>query len=308
MLDPVNEIIRDLIQSRVPALAGPTQVGFEPPDDTWKSAAYGAGEDRLNIYLYEIREDLKYRSNERTVSFKNGWLNESKSTGRIDCHYLITAWSPMAFSPPGAEPTRDEHRILYSVLGALMRNRPLVPAAVYAPNIVIPSGRKLTVDVPPELRDASLPLEAALADQIRDLGDFWGTMKLPWRPTIGLTVTIPMLPGPDDVSLPPVTTLSAESLQQQAPLSSEQWFSIGGRVLQGAGDTPAIGAWVQIRGTSADVVQVSRRVLSRADGGFIFERLRAGSYHLRTVAAGLGDIGRDIDVPSPSGEYDLRFP
>src|SRR5690242_12542523 len=105
MLDPVNEIIRDLIQSRLPILASPTQVAFEPPDDQWKGLMQTANEDRLNIYLYEVREDLKYRTNERTVSFNNGWLNESRAPERLDCHYLITAWSPMLFSPAVAEPT-----------------------------------------------------------------------------------------------------------------------------------------------------------------------------------------------------------
>jgi hypothetical protein len=49
-------------------------------------------------------------------------------------------------------------------------------------------------------------------------------------------------------------------------------------------------------------------MLSRPDGTFIFERLRAGHYHLRAIAPGFGDIGRDIDIPAPSGEYDMRFP
>ena len=306
MLDPVNQILRDLIQSRVAPLAGPTQVAFEPPDEQWRTSVQGAGEDRLNIYLYEIREDLKYRSNERTTTVKDGWLAESRAPERLDCHYLVSAWSPMVFSPPAAEPTRDEHRLLYAVLTVLMANRPLEPAAVYKPPIVIPSGRSLN-SVPPELRDDSLPLEAALADQIRDLGDFWGTMKTVWRPTIGVTVTIPVLPGYADIIGPPVTTLAAESLAEQAPLSSETWFTIGGRVLQGAGDTPVGAAWVGLTGLSAGVDMVNRRVLSRADGTFLFERIRAGQYHLRAVAAGLGDIGRDVSVPSLTGEYDLRF-
>jgi len=307
MIDPVNEILRDLIQSRAPALAGPSQVGFEPPDDKWKAAVDGAGEDRLDIYLYEIREDLKYRTNDTTVAFKNGWLNQSRSPERIDCHYLVTAWSPMLHLPPAAEPTRDEHRLLYSVIGVLMANRPLVPADVYAPGVVIPSGRTLA-DVPPEIQQSSLPLETTLDDQIRNLGDFWGTMRVDWKPTVGLTVTIPVLPGIPDSEVPPVVTLGATWLQQQSASSAEQWFTIGGRVLTGTGDTPVPGAWVRINGLSAGVDQVNRRILAGSDGTFTFQGLRTGQYHLRTVAAGFGDIGRDVMVPSPSGEYDLRFP
>ena len=143
MLDPVNEILRDLVQSRVPAISGPTQVGFEPPDDQWKSTMQGAQEDRLNIYLYQIRENLKLRTNEREVTLKEGWLSQSRAPERLDCHYLITAWSPMVFSPPAAEPTRDEHRLLYSVVRVLMRSRPLAAVEVYKQGVTIPSGRTL---------------------------------------------------------------------------------------------------------------------------------------------------------------------
>jgi hypothetical protein len=117
-----------------------------------------------------------------------------------------------------------------------------------------------------------------------------------------------VLPGIPDTLTPPVTTLTTEWLEEQDTMPQESLISIGGRVLTGAGDTGVVNAWVQISGVSANVVAVSQHVLSQADGIFSFDRLRAGQYHLRCVAAGLGDIGRDTDIPSPSGEYDLRFP
>ena len=131
MTYPVSEIVRDLIQLRIPALSGPTQVGFEPPDEQWKAAMQSGSEERLNIYLYELRQDLKYRSNERTVSFQNGWLNESRAPERLDCRYLITAWSNVVFAPGATEPTLNENLLLYSVVSVLMQNRPLVPVQVY---------------------------------------------------------------------------------------------------------------------------------------------------------------------------------
>jgi hypothetical protein len=307
VLNAVNLIVRDLIQSRVPLVSGPTQVGFEPPDEHWRTAVMGGGEDRLNIYLYEIREDLKYRNNERTSTFQEGWIHQNRTPERLDCHYLITAWSPMVYSPPVSEPTLDEHNLLYEVITVLFRHRALIPAEVYRPGITIPSGRSL-VSVPADIRDDSLPLDAALADQIRDLGDYWSTMRVIWRPTIGLTITIPVIPGAPPIISPPVTTIAAEYLQQQEPGSMETMLTIGGRVLQGASETPVANAWVQIQGTSAEVNQVYRRMLSRADGSFIFGGLWAGQYQLTAIAQGLGNLGRSIEAPSPTGEYDLRFP
>jgi hypothetical protein len=43
-------------------------------------------------------------------------------------------------------------------------------------------------------------------------------------------------------------------------------------------------------------------------GRFTFGDLRAGSYRLRTRALGLAEITRVVDVPSPTGEYDVQFP
>jgi hypothetical protein len=304
MLDSVNEIVRDLIQSRVPKLNQPGQVGFEPPDDQWKTQVSQL--PRLNIYMYEIREDLKYRASDRSRTIKNGWVNESRPPERIDCHYLITAWSSIKPGPgSGLEPTLEEHSLLYSVLAILMENRPLIPAVVYS--VPVPSGNDLST-VPIEIRNDTLPLEAALSDQIRDLGDFWGSMKVAWRPTVGLTLTVPVLPGIPDTLTPPVTTLTANWLEEQETMPQESLLSIGGRVLTGAGDTGVPDAWVQISGISANVAAVNQHIRSHPDGIFRFDRLRAGQYHLRCVAAGLGDIGRDTDVPSASGEYDLRFP
>src|SRR5262249_26302464 len=132
VIDPTNEILRDLVQSRIPALAGITQVDFEPPNEDWRQSVVAAGEERVNFYLYDVRENLKLFSNQRTREPKDGYTIEHFAPARLDCNYLVTAWSPVTFSPPMVEPTRDEHARLYDVLALLMQNRPLHPADVYA--------------------------------------------------------------------------------------------------------------------------------------------------------------------------------
>jgi hypothetical protein len=44
-------------------------------------------------------------------------------------------------------------------------------------------------------------------------------------------------------------------------------------------------------------------------GRFTFLNLRPGSYVLRARALGLGELtpSRTVDVPSPTGEYDLSY-
>jgi hypothetical protein len=310
MISPLDQILQDLIQSRVPGLGtSPTQVGFEPPNDDWRNDVVTANEERLNFYLYDLRENITLRSNVRVREPQNGWYLERKAPPRLDCHYLVTAWSPIqGASTATVQPTRDTHVLLYAALEVLMRHRPLIPAAVYRPGITIPSGNTLN-SVPLPLREEQLPMEVALPDGPSNLSEFWSTMKIPWKATVHLVVTVPViLLQPADEG-PMVTTLISEYGILDVSGSETEWLSIGGHVLESANSQRVQGAWVQIRGLSPLEVQVvDRHIITPQDGRFLFSHLRAGRYRLHAVAPGLGEKQRDLNLPSPSGEYDLSIP
>jgi Pvc16 N-terminal domain len=306
MIDNLDILLRDLIQSRVPALAGSTQVGFEAPDEEWRLSVLGASEDRVNLYLYDLRENMKLRSNARTREAQDGWYIERPAPPRLDCHYLVTAWSWATFSPPAVEPSPLEHALLYDVLEVLMRHRPLSALEVFKFGEIIPSGNMLQ-SVPLPLQ-AELPLEVVQVEGPRNLGDFWNTMKLAWKPALHLTVTIPVVLLQPDFESPAVTTMIGDYRQAQDVATAEVLLTIGGRVLAGAEADAVRGAWVQIVGLQpADLQIVNRRLITGPDGRFQFSRLRQGRYRIRAVAAGIGDLLRDVDVPSETGEYDVRF-
>ena len=308
MIDRLDEILRDLIQSRVAAVAGITQVGFEPPGEDWRLSVIGAGEERVNLYLYDLRENMKLRSNARTREPQDGWYLERQAPPRLDCHYLVTAWSPVTFSPPMGEPSTFEHALLYDVLEVLLRHRPLSAPEVYRPDVTIPSNQALDT-VPLPLQD-DLPLEAVQVDGLRTLGDFWTTMKLAWKPAVHLTVTIPVVLLQPAFESPAVTTLTVDHRLTENAAVSEVLATIGGRVLSTGGTAAVGGAWVQIVGLDPPELQVvNRRSITGSDGRFVFGRLRQGLYRLRAVAAGLGDLPpREVAVPSETGEYDISFP
>jgi hypothetical protein len=308
MIDRLDEVLRDLIQSRVPALAGLTQVGFEPPAEEWRLSVLGALEQRINLYLYDLRENMKLRSNARTREPIDGWYAERPAPPRLDCHYVVTAWSPVTFSPPLGEPSIDEHALLYDVLEVLMRHRPLSAPEVYKLGVTIPSGQTLA-SVPPPLR-TDLPLDVVQVEGLRNLGDFWTTMKLGWRPALHLTVTIPVVLLQPAFESPAVTTLTADYRMVHDTATAEVLATIGGRVLAGGSATAVGGAWVHIVGFDPPELQVvNRRLITGSDGRFLFARLRQGRYRLRAVATGLPDLPpREVAVPSETGEYDISFP
>jgi len=308
LIDALDRILADLIQSRIAGLKGTTQVGFGPPDEQWLKELVSANEERLNIYLYDVRENLKQRSNERVREPKDGWYSIKHVPPKVDCMYLLTAWSPVKVTP-AIEPSLDEHLALYSVLQVLMRNQSLLPTQVYKPGLTIPSGRDLS-NVPLLLRQEELPMRAVLPDAgMREMGLFWSSVKGLWRPAIQLTVTLPVFLLDAPVESPMVTTLSADYRAWDEPPSAEVWLSIGGQVTTGTPAQAIKGAYVQIQGLApAEVKAINRHMITHADGRFLFSHLRSGRYHLRAVATGVGDGGRDVDLPSATGEYDLRLP
>jgi hypothetical protein len=91
-------------------------------------------------------------------------------------------------------------------------------------------------------------------------------------------------------------------------VTAERFLTIGGRVLHGVPEVGVSDAWVQLTGLAPVELQgVVRRTTSSTDGRFVFERLRAGRYRIATVTE-TGQAQRDVDLPSPTGDYDVQVP
>ncbi len=309
MIDPLDVLIRDLIQSRVAGFIGPTQVGFAPPNADWKAAVVAAGEERFNVYLYDLRENTTLRSNELQTTIAQGQVTVNLPSPRLDCTYLVTAWSPVAVTPL-FDPAREEHDLLYKALAVFMHFRPLAVADVYA--VAVPSGMDLLTfqATAPALTDQPLPCQVALPTAVKEPTEFWTTMKVDSRPSIRLTVTIPVVLDEPDAEYPMVTTLTSRYAQLGTFGGTDVVLAIGGRVLRTADESPIGGAWVQVVGkTPPAITAVRHRVITDADGRFIFSRLPKGSYEIRAVAPGLADkTFPPFDVPHPAGTYDVHLP
>lgn len=309
MIDPLDGMLRDLLQSRLAGFIGPTQIGFAPPNADWKAAVIAAAEERFNFYLYDMRENVQLRTNDLRTTQSAGRVTVNLPSPRLDCTYLVTAWSPVAVTPL-FDPAREEHQLLYRALAVLMAFRPLIAADVYASPV--PSGMNLTTfeAIAGPLTAQPLPLQAAVPDAVKEPAEFWTTMKVDWRPAIRLTVTIPVVLDQPDEQYPEVTALTSRYAVSGAPTAPDTLLTIGGRVLSTIDDAPIDGVWVQLVGKAPlSIVDVRKRVITGADGKFIFSRLPRGSYELRAAAAGVGDKTFPLfDVPLSAGTYDVRLP
>jgi len=289
----LDGLLRHLFRRHLSQIPDDTRVRFQPPDADWRQHVAGLGTGlALNVYLVDLRENRRLRSNERIRSVVDGIATDIPAPRRVDLHYLITAWSPAAPSA-SFDPTPDEHTLLHDVTRVLMDHQPLVPAEILPPAPVPPV---LAVD--PELETAVLP-----GDGFPKYAEFWGTMGTthPWKPAVYLTITVPVVQLPELVG-PVVTSRTAVySTIGGAPFAGV--IQVGGWVRDSNGD-PLAGAWVRIETAAAVPLQFTE---TGSDGRFTFAGLAEGAYVLRARSVGLGERIRAIDVPSPAGNYDLTY-
>lgn len=305
MLKPLDRLIRRTLRSEIPTLASDALVRFQPPDATLRADVVALNALTLDVYLIELRENRKLRSNERVRSNNgNGQVVVEQAPARLECHYLVSAWSPVQVT--ALEPTLDEHALLYDTAAALTHSAPLNPSRTY-----LAADPELAF-WPPEYRDIDLPTDVLMPESFGKHSDFWTTMGTDarWKPVLQLTVSIPISLSRDIAGFM-VTTRISDYHHSDVLAMSDEWIEIGGTVL----DTihplptglpaPVMGAWVQLQSMTGTPI-----ALTTTDefGHFLFERLHANQYQIRAGIEGLGQRSRVVTVPSETGEYDVALP
>ncbi|MEP6732536.1 MAG: Pvc16 family protein [bacterium] len=305
MLAQLDTLIRDVLVSQIAALTSNAQVRFQPPDSVFRTDVVNMNAMALNVFLVELRDNRKLRSNERLSILDAGVVFTQQAPERMDCHYLISAWSP-AQPGPAVEPTIDEHALLYETVSVLTLQGSLNPSRFYLP------GDPALALWPAPFRDDWFPTVVMTVESYLKLAEFWASMGTDarWRPVVHLTVTLPIALV-REMSGPMVTTVMAGYRIDALAQTEEQWIHIGGQVvdantpLPNGSPSPVAGAWVRLETLTGVLV---RRGVTDALGRFQFDQLRAAQYRLRTGAIGLGQLNRLVDVPTETGEYDLSFP
>src|SRR5438093_8648628 len=97
MMHLVDKVVEELLDTGWTTTPPPAKPGlyFTVPDDVWRTKVSSGLGDRLNIYLYDVRENRDFRRPEWDVqTLSDGSAVRSQPPVYLDCHYLISAWSP----------------------------------------------------------------------------------------------------------------------------------------------------------------------------------------------------------------------
>ncbi|ABA58341.1 hypothetical protein Noc_1875 [Nitrosococcus oceani ATCC 19707] len=290
MITHLDNLLRHLFIATIDEITDETQVRFQPPDEDWRAYVSnlivdGQPANALNVYMIDMRENRKLRSNERTRDIQNGTVIEIPAPFRLDCHYVITAWSPAQVSQ-AVEPAVDEHALLYKATAALTNNEPLVPRMVYAPN-------PLPETFPKSIADAELPTALLPVEGFPKYAEFWGTMGVNhrWKPAIYLTVTLPVIYA-SQIAGPMVT-------KRTSKVNDETWVQIAGRIFNPVGES--------IPDALVDILDTGLRTTSDSEGRYSFVRVPVGTRNIRVVAVGFQPETKPVLVPGVLENYDITL-
>jgi len=167
VIHEVDETLRGIVRRDV-INGSDVEVVFDAPTKDWASRR---NTPTIDIYLYDIREDVKRRQvGQIDVLDDEGRITGRRSMPRIfKLSYLVTAWTQRA---------EDEHRLLSAMLACFLRHD-RIPAEWLAGS----------------LQENGWPLDTTIAlppPEDRALSDVWSALGGELKPSLDLVVTTPI--------------------------------------------------------------------------------------------------------------------
>jgi len=184
MIDDLDRTMAELLRRELPpTLVEQVGISFAAPDSDFPPSSVTV--PAVDLFLYDIRENMELRSTEWIIERQdNGTATKRRAPVRVDCSYLITAWS----SESSTSRALDEHRLLSEVMKVLLR-RPTIPEVLLQGSL---KGQE-----PP------LPSSTLQPGRLQSLGEFWQALGGKPKAALNYTVTIGVVADrPVDTELP----------------------------------------------------------------------------------------------------------
>lgn len=194
MIHEVDAALRALIEQE----AGGTkdvEVLFDAPTKDW---AGRRNAPTIDVYLYDIREDLRRRERGLLNEYDDGRVAARHLPPRFfKLSYLVTAWT---------QRPEDEHRLLSSLLACFLRHDAIPAELLGGPLADLGLPVPLTIALPPP--------------EDRSFADVWTALGGELKPSLDIVVSTPtwtgrVYPAAPLVQVPPA--LSMEGVDDWPP-------------------------------------------------------------------------------------------
>jgi hypothetical protein len=192
MLNLLDESLEEFLRAVVPLPKREIDISFDAPDKDWSARV---SRPTINMYLWDVRRNVSERElGLETVHDENGRPHRRTPLPRVDCRYLVTAWT---------SDTRDEHSLLGATMAALLLHDEIEAEylqGVYRDVRPVPS------------------IEIAAGDG-RENSDFWSALGGQLKPGLDLVVTVTVDAALRAVAGPPTETITVRANPGPAPVS-----------------------------------------------------------------------------------------
>ncbi len=253
-------------------------VSFETPDKNFTPS-----QETLNLFLHDVKENRELRDVEPILVLQNGQYIKRQPPVRIDCSYLVTAWS----SQSGGLKVAAEHNMLGKGL-AWFSHFDTIPDKYFQGSLV---GQPF----PP-------PSMVAQMNGKQDSHEFWSALGIAPRLGFTLTVTVALDLEIQDLLGPAVATRELRVGPRHDSDQLERTIGIAGTVQDSDSKALIMAATVRIE-------ELERTTHTDALGRYRFSNLEPGDYTLVTAAEGFSPERRPIQVPETNANsyrFELR--
>lgn len=278
----IQELSQALSRLLIQAGLGEIEVVFNRPAEDFQPV-----KPTINLFLYDLRENLDLRHNEPDIDRRNGQVITRRPPLFVACSYLVTAWV-------GKSQTETE----------ILQEQALLSQAlqIFARNPTIPE------DVLPESLKKTIPaweMVTFLPDAQKNLSEFWSSIGNKLRPSFNATVTLPMAVFAE-VASPMVMTAKVKFGERTTPEEKlikpetlQEFFHIRGQVVD-ADNQPK-------KEAIATLIEPTLTTKTDDNGQFRFTDIPAGTYTLR-VQSGATSQNFNFTVPAlPNSNYNVKL-
>ncbi len=171
MINDLDRTVEELLKRELaPALLEQVAISFAAPDSDFPPTSVTL--PAIDLFLYDIRENLELRDTQWIIERQDdGTAKKTRAPVRIDCSYLITAWS----SESSTTRALDEHRLLSEVIKVLLRHPTL-------PEVLLQGSLKG--------QEPPLPSSTLQPGRLQSVAEFWQALGGKPKAALNYTVTI----------------------------------------------------------------------------------------------------------------------
>ncbi len=179
MIHEVDSSLRALIQ-RETTDGGDVDVVFDAPTKDWASRR---NVPTIDVYLYDIREDLRRRERGLINEYEGNRITARRLPPRhFKLSYLVTAWT---------QRPEDEHRLLSALLSCFLRHDAVPPELLEGPLAELGLPVPMSIGLPPP--------------EDRSFADVWTALGGELKPSLDIVISAPTDTGQRHAVGPPVS-------------------------------------------------------------------------------------------------------